>query len=56
MVKTKYQPSTDILRILQLRQFYMYETDITRIFRLWITMTKIQKFSLFKIVDFVIII
>jgi hypothetical protein len=35
--KTKYQPSTDTLRIPQLWQFYRYQTYITRLFRLWIT-------------------
>jgi len=28
-LKTKYQPTNDILRVPQLWQFYRYETDIT---------------------------
>lgn len=45
--------SCDILRVHVVWQFYIYETDITRIFRLSITKTNIQKFSMLKIVDFV---
>ena len=41
------------MRVHVVWQFYIYETDITRIFRLSITKTNIQKFSMLKIVDFV---
>jgi len=34
---TELMSSGDILRITQFWQFYRYETDITRLFRLWIT-------------------
>ena len=50
----KIAASGDILRVHVVWQFYIYETDITRIFRLSITNTNIQKFSLLKIVDFVL--
>jgi hypothetical protein len=46
-------PSNGDMRIYALWQFYIYITDITRIFRFCITITNIQKFSLLKIVDFV---
>jgi hypothetical protein len=46
-------PSFDTLRVHVVWQFYIYETDITRIFRLSITKANIQKFSLVKIVHFV---
>ncbi len=43
--KTKYHSDTDILRIHALLQFYRYEMDITRLFRLWITQWQIYKIS-----------
>jgi hypothetical protein len=49
--KFKLAVGTCILRVHVVWQFYIYETDITRIFRLTITKTNIQKFSLLKIVD-----